>query len=212
MDQQKVCITILARFPDINDELCQPAISQPNGRGILASGGRLIGQAQSVKLLAGLALFLLVTAVLPFCINVRSSSVDSLAACDSVAAKTTPAQNKSNALAVKQRPVVRIAAKQGSTSAPAKLPSMAKAPVKSQPASATEAPMMSNWPNPANMPLGLNNSEPCVAQPTATRTVEYQADTRSGLGQKGLSATRPENANENPANTNRHDSTRPSIH
>ena len=46
------------------------------GWSLLASSGRLIGQAMSIKLLAGMTLFLLVGAVLPFCLGQKSPPAD----------------------------------------------------------------------------------------------------------------------------------------
>jgi hypothetical protein len=74
MIQPRTGLPVLARFPDVGDET-KP---KPMGDGeaqrwdFLGSSGRWIGQAMSVKLLAGITLFLLVGAVLPIFLSQKS--------------------------------------------------------------------------------------------------------------------------------------------
>ncbi len=74
MNQQRTGLALLARFPDVSED------AKPRSRAeetkccsLLGSSGRWIGQAMSVKLLAGMTLFLIVGAILPFCLNQKSS-------------------------------------------------------------------------------------------------------------------------------------------
>jgi hypothetical protein len=80
MNHQRTGVPILARFPDVHDDTKRNTGAIPRGRGLLESSGRWISQAMSVKLLAGMTLFLLVGAVLPFCIGRNADSKDSTAA------------------------------------------------------------------------------------------------------------------------------------
>jgi hypothetical protein len=91
MDRRKTGLMVLARFPDLNEADPHAGDDKAKGLGLLASGSRLFGQAASIKLLAGMTLFLLVGAVLPFCIGIGKnpppanlSAANSLPAGDSL--------------------------------------------------------------------------------------------------------------------------------
>ena len=172
MDQHKTGIPVLARFPDLDEAAHLAATGKPSGLGLLASSGRMIGQAMSVKLLAGTALFLIVGAVLPFCLKGNPEPADSLPAASSQAtsppklAKERPeatAVNDEAAALIAGRPAVRVIASKEPSSAPAVLPPASDANGKPGAVAATEPPGTSRWRG---------------AGPEAIRPAEYQADVR----------------------------------
>jgi hypothetical protein len=124
---------VLARFPDVNDgPKSQPQAEEAKGWDLLGSNGRWIGQAMSVKLLAGMTLFLLVGAVLPFCLGHKPPAGDPSTAGDTLSA-SSPAQAQAPvdgassqteriSSTVAPRPAVLVSATSDQVSAPAKLP------------------------------------------------------------------------------------------
>jgi hypothetical protein len=77
MVQQATAVAVLARFPDVNDHPHHEQRAEEGGHwNLLGSSGRWIGQAMSIKLLAGITLFLLVGAVLPFCLGTKSPTTN----------------------------------------------------------------------------------------------------------------------------------------
>jgi len=190
MDEHKVGIPVLARFPDLNDGIHHSEHNKTAGLGLLASSSRLIGQASSVKLLAGTALFLLVGAVLPlFCIGKNPPPANSSPSGDSCVAsqptsangtlETAPDADQPVALTA-SRPIVRVVAAQGPSSAPAMLPPSSETKDKMQPGPATDEPQMSSRWNPPTVfqPAAVAGeaSQPGAKQPTAVRSAEYDAD------------------------------------
>jgi hypothetical protein len=186
-------VPVLARFPDVNDTTSDHRAHTTKGVGLLASTGRLIGQATSIKLLAGTALFLIVGAVLPFCIG-KSPPANLSPAGDSLTEmqpnssgatpETTPDAGEAAAL-IAGRPAVRVIATKEPSSAPAAIPPSAEANGKLQAGSASEASLSSRWPTPAPAELQSPNVggptlQPGVNQPAAVRQAEYEADARTG--------------------------------
>lgn len=176
MNQQKTRLTVLARFPDLNEGQYQTEVCRESKgfSGILAASGRLIGQAVAAKLLAGMAMFLLVGAVLPCCISKNPSPSDSPVASAVVSAATTILKTEP-ALPAAPRPAVRVVAATVAASAPAKLPpASAKKPV--------ETGLMSTWTPPADTAAQPTAVSGELTQPAAVPPPGYrQADTRSGF-------------------------------
>ncbi len=138
MNRQKTGLTVLARFPDVNDETESPTqASETKERGLLESSGRWIGQAMSIKLLAGMTLFLLVGAVLPFCLGQKSPPPGASAASDTISAwqpkrEQTPTQSvpdgsEMGGVTIARRPIVRVSATSDQLPPPATLPAPAVA-------------------------------------------------------------------------------------
>jgi hypothetical protein len=174
MDQHKTALPVLARFPDLCDHT--PAEHDgSSGLGLLASSGRLIGQTLSIKLLAGTALFLLVGAVLPFCIGKSSPPADS-----SAGAPAMTAQDKS-AIATPESPrAVRVAVVNEPSSAPEVLSPLPGTrgelqPVPRSNASAT-SPLTPGNRLPSN--VGSEILQPNVTPLAPSRPTEYEADNR----------------------------------
>ena len=152
MDQHRTELRVLARFPDLNDGNHDLGAHKATGFGLLASGGRLIGQTTWIKLLAGTVLFLLVGAVLPFCIGKNSPPANSSVVSDSVAtaqpdsAKAEAAPAASDIVAPTAfRPAVHVAAN--------KEPSSGRRCFRHPPRRNPKPPLMSRWPNPATAEL-----------------------------------------------------------
>jgi hypothetical protein len=195
MEQRENKIPVLARFPDLDENLHNVGVDQPKGLALLASSSRMIGQAMSFKLLAGLTLFLPIAAVLPFCMSKGSAPLTTPRAAESVAAAKSksakkdaaPATNESVA-AVASRPPVRVAAAKEPTAPPVALPPSleAKPEPKAAPVAETPVATSSPWPgaaSPAGQPNG--GAYPSQVGPTPPMTVrppEYQADARAGRG------------------------------
>lgn len=173
MDQRKSGIPLLASFPDLSEH----GADHKEDAGLLKSSGRLFSQAMSAKLLAGITLFLLVGAVLPFCLKSASREMplgDSLVASQPKTSKTTARTDDSPILAPTRRPAVRVAAAKERTPAPLRPMSEPKA----------APPMMSSWPNPAPANLqpeadGHEATPASFERPVPARPTEYQADTRA---------------------------------
>ena len=221
MDHHRTRVPVLARFPDLND--CESdanrhktsglALLAAGGRliiqtlsmatrnraasfGLLASSGRLISQTMSIKLLAGTALFLMVGAVLPFCIGKNPPPADSSPGIDSpvtaqsgsanATAEDASAADEAVALTA-SRPTVRLIAATGPSPAPAMLPASSEIPGRPQAGPPNDEPQMSRWPSPAPtdlQPTGVGGavSPAGVYGPAATRPTEYQADAGSAPG------------------------------
>jgi hypothetical protein len=170
MDQLKTGIPVLASFPELDKGTASPK-SDPPVLGLLASSGRLINQAASAKLLAGITLFLLVGAVLPWCIGKGSSSADVTAS--KAKATASPQLVKDAAEAQKAaaavQSAVRVAAKTGTSPGP--VPPAPEMKRKPQESLAAQPPMMASpWNVPGESAVGN--------QPAAVRPVQYEADTR----------------------------------
>jgi hypothetical protein len=197
MNQHKTNVPVLARFPDLNDGTANAKHNKTPGFGLLASSGRLFGQTLSIKLLAGTALFLLVGAVLPFCIGKNPPPADSSPTGDSAVTaqsklanatpEAAPVADEAVALTASRLPVRVIAAKEPSL-APAALPPSSETTNKPQPGPATDVPVMSSrWPSAAPtdlQPTSVGGEAPRagVFGPAATRPTEYEADAGSTPG------------------------------
>jgi len=227
MNQQRSGLAVLARFPDLNGGKPHARADEAKGWRLLVSSGRLVGQATSIKLLAGVTLFLLVGAVLPLCIGKGSPPVNPPPAGDALStwhprgaetsAPSVPGKSETAALTVASRPAVRVSATAEPSSAPATLPPTAE-PKREPPAVPTvaESLMMSNWPGPARanpQPARAGGeASPADANRPGARSTEYQADARAGDRQPAPVAAQFEGTIEEPGVRNRYDSTRPSIH
>jgi hypothetical protein len=201
MVQQKTGVPVLARFPDVNGAESDGGSHETKGLGLLASSGRLISQAASIKVLAGTALFLLVGAVLPFCIA-RNPSVGSLPTDDPLAAgQTTSATAVPNdvlgtgeaATLTASRPAVRVMAAKELSAAPTVLPPSAEGDGRLQPS--PDAPMMSRWPGATPGDLQSTKAGGATPQPgtgpsDAVRQAEYEANVRAGAAPDSDRGTR----------------------
>ncbi len=194
MHHQETKLAVLARFPDLSATSSPAGDEKPLAGGILVSTGRMIGQAVSFKLLAGIMLFLVVGAVLPFFVGKDRPAAGELSSSDSETIDSTkPASELADAATAQgmplvqptmRRPVVVVPIAAEPSSAPAIVPSRFEVESEAKSASAAESPQMSSsWmPPAATAPLdarpsgvegqlpGINNS-----LPTATRPSEHQA-------------------------------------
>ena len=174
MDQHKIALPVLARFPDLNDGTHHSEHNRTTGLGLLTSSGRLIGQTLSVKLLAGTALFLLVGAVLPFCIGKNPPPADSSPA------GTATAQHQSAETTPESPRAVRLTVAEGTSSAPAVLSPLPDTNGKLQPSPASDSPLMSRSTPDNPQPTGCRgrDPQPGVDRPAIPRPAEYEADSR----------------------------------
>jgi hypothetical protein len=193
MNQQEVRLTVLARIPDLNSSSHVANEDAKSTSGLLASG-RLLGQAMSCKLLAGMTLFLLVGAAIPFSIKSKNASDDFSLPSNSVAAgqpappvvpnELTPVANLSPLQPA--RPVVVVSAVPEKTAVPAKIPMSLAVKNESQPSASNAAALMSSWsPDVADAKPEAKAETPAAnVVPSSVRRVEYQTDVRSadGLG------------------------------
>ena len=231
MNQQGPGSRVLASFPDLNESPSNARGNEKRGLGLLASSGRLIGQATSIKLLAGMVLFLMVGAVLPFCIGKNCEPADATPASDSVATwhsespetspgilpETAPAQSATIVQTASRRPPVRISATTEPSSAPAMIPPLAASQSAPQARPTLEQPLSSKWPNPALVNVqpteaGTDTKQVGANRPMAIGPSERQADARAGQWPQQPTAAKPEGAIETPVIRNRYDSTRPSVY
>jgi hypothetical protein len=189
MSPERRGLPVLARFPDLNDGKLQAGADKAKGWGLLASSRRLIGQAMSFKLLAGMALFLLIGAILPW-IGRDTRPVNSPPVGDATAtwhprgseasAEAAPAKCETVAMTVAQRLPVRICAAAELLPAPAMLPPTAEIKREPQAAPTVAESLMSNWTPPARVDLqparpGVEALTEGVNPPVAARSTEYQA-------------------------------------
>jgi hypothetical protein len=184
MTEHKMAVPVLASFPDVNDVVSVAPGHEAKGLGLLASGRRLVGQALSIKLLAGTALFLMVGAVLPFCIGnkapadlppIQDSLVTVEAKSRNTGAQASAVPDEAAAL-IASRPAVRVV--------PAKEPSYAPASLaheidsRPQAGPAADALQASQWP----AKTGGELLPPDVNRPAPVRQAEYEeADARARL-------------------------------
>lgn len=194
MNQQEVRLTVLARIPDLNSS--GHANESKGTAGLLASG-RILGQAMSCKLLAGLTLFLLVGAAIPFSIKHKNASNETPAPSNSVAVSqpmptiapngVTPIATVANtAPAQPVRPVVVVSAVPEKTATPAKIPMAVAVKNEPQPTTNSTEPLMSNWsPEIASASPEAKAANAAVnGISSPVRQVEYQTNVRpvDGLG------------------------------
>jgi hypothetical protein len=185
MNHQRKGVAVLARFPDLSNVETPAKADEPKSCGLLASGGRLISQALSIKLLAGITLFLLVGAVLPVYLSTKDApagnpppAADTLSAWPAKqiapSPETAPAQTDTVAMSVARQPAVRVAPAAEQQSAPVAIPVAAEAKRDTPPVQSVAGAMMSNWEPPVdpNQPP----ANPGVAP--ADRPTEYRADNR----------------------------------
>jgi hypothetical protein len=165
MDRHQTHPTVLARIPHIK------ASSRERTRERLpSSSGRLIGQALSFRVLAGVTLLLFAVAILPHSLGFIGRRPDSSAVVQVVPEKMPDAIAPSANAVAERSPAAANA--QTSVPVPASPPpiSVARRPeqiiAESSPPP-TEAPSMSEWPNPAH-PITL--PKPSVDQPQTGAT------------------------------------------
>jgi len=190
MDQQETKLAVLARFPDLSEDNTPTGSGKSIGGGMLASTGRLINQVVSFKLLAGIMMFLLVGAVLPFSIGRNRPATDDLSSKDSQAtcpaesaselADAAPAQSAPIVQPAVRRPVVLVPVTAEPSSAPAIVPSQFEVEGAAKRGPAAESPLMSSWLNPASADArqsGAEERQPGTnaGLPTAIRPPEYRA-------------------------------------
>ncbi len=179
MNSQGSRLTLLARFPDLNKDASPSRGGESDGAS--SSAGRWIGQSASFKLLAGVMLFLMVGAVLPFAIGRgRATSGESpstgLHRTDEASPLAELAERSSHRAApaiqsATRRPVVLVPVAAEPTPAPAVVPSRFEALDESKAERpADPPPMMSSWPNPA----------PSAAEPAGVPTAIRPAEHRGG--------------------------------
>jgi hypothetical protein len=186
MSQQEIRLTVLARIPDLNGS---GHVDRAGGSCELGlpRAGRLLGQAVSCKLLAGITLFLLVGAAIPFSISKSGTSATATPPSSSpsapVAAMTDGGVVPQNTVSPKNTnpPVVVIPAVPEKADVTAKIP-MAVAVKNEKPASQAElsgspAPMMTKWTYP-----GVEGGPSVADNSVPPRKVEYKADLRGGSG------------------------------
>lgn len=183
MDEFNTNIPVLARFPELDKGTSGPK-ANPAPLGLLASSGRLINQAASAKLLAGITLFLLVGAVLPWCIGKSCPPADSSASSAKATVNPKLARDAAEAqkAIVAAQPAVRLAANTGTSPAP--VPPTPEVKRKPQESLAAQPPLMKS---PFNAPAQLppaNYTGPAAAsggnQPAPVRPAQYEADARGG--------------------------------
>jgi hypothetical protein len=184
MTEHELAVPVLARFPDVNDVVCVAPVREAKGGGLLASSRRLFGQATSIKLLAGTALFLLVGAVLPFCIG-NKPPADLSPPQELVAVKPKASNAGPQASAVPDEAAALIASRPAVRVVPAKEPSVAPAPLSREldnrlPArTVADTVQASPWHPPA---VGGEPLAPDVNRPATVRPAEYEeADARARL-------------------------------
>ena len=151
MTQQARAVAVLARFPDIGEHTKpQPrAGGEAQGWSLLGPSGRWIGQAMSIKLLAGITLVLLVGAILPLCLNQKSPTAGPLAGGDALSSRQPgqaesptangPAQTRAVATTGAYPPVVRVSATSDQLPPPAILPSTVAAQRQPSPPTVAES-------------------------------------------------------------------------
>jgi hypothetical protein len=177
MDARETQRTVLARIPDLNANDPDDGAKANSGRGLPTSVGRLINQAASFKLLAGIAALLLVGAVFighipstdpaptadtatawrteptSVAASGRQNSGGTTAATPQrfesiLASANAPRGEKAVApKTVMNKPATLIPATPQRSQAPAMVPPLEVARDR-QPGRPTETPLMSEWPNP----------------------------------------------------------------
>ena len=186
MDRKLSDCLVLARIPDLksfesdNADDAQPIASRP-----ASIGSRIMNQSLSFKLLAGLAMILIVASVLPNFFGGSATVDDAPAvvdAADSWQAAAPESQHEA-APSGAPRPMTVVSATPEPGAAPDMIPTKCEDEAQQQPEIADESPMMSSWPNPAHACPPKSDAErqpPAVAaRPMAVRATEYQADARS---------------------------------
>jgi hypothetical protein len=180
-------VVVLARIPNLGQQT--PNSDEDDDAFLSESGGRLIRQALSFKLLAGLTLCLLVVAVVPFpWFGQPSSATEPSVADDSVGSwqsdlpatrsdATTQLDTPRQATLVRAAP--ELSPGHDSLARP-----QAERPQRASPPPA-DGPLMSKWPNPLatartqNSPA-TDRAPSSVAPPATVWPVDYQADARGG--------------------------------
>jgi hypothetical protein len=181
MNQQEIRLTVLARIPDLNNSNEGARKKEKSSKVFLASG-RLLGQATSCKLLAGLTLFMLVGAAIPFSVNKKPVCDNAGQAADAVASNQSPvASVPSNTVppmvTPPERSAVLVPAVPERTVSPAVVP--VSLMVRNDPSVNPDAatPLVSKWP-PDDPGVASPNPAAGSGASPAMRPVEYQAERR----------------------------------
>jgi len=180
MNEQEINLVVLARIPDLNGSVRAAKVVEK------CDSGRLLGQAISCKLLAGMMLFLLVGAAIPFSIRDKKVAESPKSPSD-VLAVNRPAMPAAPSIAPKVadvlpapvRPVVVIPAVPERAAAPTKIPMPLTAKPEPPVAASSETALMSNWSPPKSVGVdpGKTSETPVVnVPPPPVRPVEYQAN------------------------------------
>jgi hypothetical protein len=172
MDRQEMKPPILARIPELKATGDQKSRArQP------ASGGRVIGQAWSFKLLAAATALLVVVAIVPFAIPKKDQSAGPSTAVNTAPAwQTGPSAPSANTAPAWSIPIAEVSAPArtptGPTipASPPATPSVFPQPNRADdsPVSAsasTNTPMMSTWPNSAHP---ISSPEAGAGEPRAS--------------------------------------------
>lgn len=206
MDQMETNWTVLARIPDINTLGSGTIAKEKGGTSLSTLRGRILGQSLSFKLLSGLALFLIVASIFPYFSGSKEADSDSASTVDqhsqcqagtsAVADEARIARNPAS------RPITLVSATSEQTQAPEILPLGGED--KTEPQSSGETRLMSSWPNPTQSSDPRNDAGPetvgvGVNRPMAVRSIEYQADARSGKAPQGTGAEPRENTTHTKA-------------
>jgi hypothetical protein len=217
MEDQNSRARVLARIPDLS------AAASASGKGgglrgavVSASMGRILSQSLSFKILAGVTVALLAAAIIPYSFNLQKTATNPPPANDQLpwqaetsGAGTNPPAPPPKATLVRAMPE--------KASAPGALALPPPVTHDAPPSQANDASAMSKWPNPAYGGPRRADSETADAAPRANRpqavpTPQYQADSRNADQANRPWVTPPAAPTEQPANRNRYDATRPSIH
>ncbi len=154
MDRQETKLMVLARIPDVG-----VAEHHATRERLPTSSGRVIGQALSFKLLAVAVLLLVVTATIPFALWRNGLATAPSTAPSTAADASTPWQAGSPVPSAGTAPIwaaPTVAAVPASAPTPVKpllMPDVVPQPKVGSdfPApAATDAPLMSTWPNPSH--------------------------------------------------------------
>lgn len=202
MNRPRAGLTILAHFPDVSESTHAQSSSDEGSRwNPLASGSRWIGQAAAVKLLAGMTLFMIVGAILPFYLGHKTSPGDTasqsgaFATCSSVGQETStqalPLQGEGAGTPVARQQAVRVSATPEQSVPPATLPSRAEAPHQPSPPTVAESLMA---------PRAVAESKPAV--PTVPTVAESSMSTPWSPPAEGSRQPGAANSNVTASNAN----------
>ena len=184
MDQQKTKFVVLARIPAVGRTENEHA-----DVGLPLSYGRLMSQSLSFKVLAGVALLLMIVATIPFALSRSGPAVDPSATADPLLEwHPGPLASSADAAPAWIAPVAETSTPipVGPPATPDE-PPRPEAEVEPTMTASADVPLMSPWPNPAHpIEAAVEESYPGANQAMAIRPSEQ---------------TR-----------NRHDNTRSSIH
>jgi hypothetical protein len=217
MDNRETTAKVLARIPDLHGAgVGKESAIHRRGGGPSASMGRILGQALSFKLLAGVALGLMAAAILPLLFATKSRTADSPSTNDLLPSQANTSDTGHNASVAPPKATL-VRAMPEKASAPGALGPPPPAIGNASPSFPKDEATMSNWPNPAygspaKVGDGHRPPEPRANRPMTVRPPDYQADSRNADPPAGPAPGLSEDPNQNSANRNPHESTRSSVH